>query len=429
MRKRGTSAFTIVLWAMLVAAAAAVGILTPRTVDAYRQLQVEQAATPTPTANVASMLLVTPDPNQTPAPTALLMRVGSKGDEVQKLQERLFALEYYNGEIDGQYGQGTADAVKLFQSQNGLDADGMAGEATCALLYSDQAKKLVPTPTPTATPSSLSKGDTGDAVRALQKRLKELGFYTSAIDGDYGGGTQEAVRLFQSQHQLDADGMAGQTTMAMIFSDSAQKLVPTPTPDPNALPVLVNKTHVVDESYRPSDLVNLNSVLPSSLVKVKGSEIEGNRTAAAALQTMLEAAHAEGITTWQISAGYRSYAYQQKLFDNQVAEYVKAGKSKADATAQTKLTVALPGQSEHQTGLAFDITVPGSIFKGTKQQIWLSKNCWDYGFILRYPDDKEKVTGYVGECWHYRYVGAEHATAMRDRGLCLEEYLSALGVS
>ena len=88
--------------------------------------------------------------------------------------------------------------------------------------------------------------------------------------------------------------------------------------------------------------------------------------------------------------------------------------------------MADPGTSEHHTGLAFDITVAGTIFKGTKQQIWLHKNCWDYGFIVRYQDGKEDVTGFIAEDWHIRYVGVEHATAMRDQNLSLEEYLAKL---
>jgi len=170
----------------------------------------------------------------------------------------------------------------------------------------------------------------------------------------------------------------------------------------------------------------LRNVLPASLVYVKGSDIQGNREAAAALQEMFEAAKADGITGWQVSAGYRSYAYQQQLFNDQVAAFVSQGKSKTAAISATRLTIADPGTSEHHTGLAFDITVADTIFKGTKQQIWMNKNCWDYGFIIRYPEGKEKITGYVAECWHIRYVGVQHSTVMRDHDWCLEEYIAAM---
>ena len=134
-------------------------------------------------------------------------------------------------------------------------------------------------------------------------------------------------------------------------------------------------------------------------------------------------AEADGVTGWQISAGYRSYDYQQQLFDEQVAEYRAEGFTQEKAVSATRNTVADPGASEHHTGLAFDITVAGTIFKGTEQQIWLHEHCWDYGFIVRYQEDKEKITGFLAECWHIRYVGLPHSTEMRDRNLCLEEYL------
>ncbi len=266
-------------------------------------------------------------------------------------------------------------------------------------------------------------GDRNDAVKALQARLKELGYLDGSADGDFGGATKAAVVWFQTQNGETPDGIAGAKTLALLFSDSAPKAEPTPTPDPNALPILVNRTHPVDASYRPADLVQLKDVLPSSLVTVKGSDCEGDRTAAQALITMFEAAKADGVTGWQISAGYRSVKYQQKLFDRQVAEYQNQGLSVARAKSAASKLVADPGASEHHTGLAFDITVPGTTFKGTPQQKWLQKHCWDYGFIIRYQEDKEAVTGFLAECWHIRYVGVKHSVVMRDRNLCLEEYL------
>ena len=179
----------------------------------------------------------------------------------------------------------------------------------------------------------------------------------------------------------------------------------------------------MDASYRPADLVQLKDVLPSSLVTVKGSDCEGDRTAAQALITMFEAAKADGVTGWQISAGYRSVKYQQTLFDRQVAEYQNQGLSVAKAKSAASKLVADPGASEHHTGLAFDITVAGTTFKGTEQQKWLQKHCWDYGFIIRYQEDKEAITGFLAECWHIRYVGVQHSVVMRDKNLCLEEYL------
>ena len=189
--------------------------------------------------------------------------------------------------------------------------------------------------------------------------------------------------------------------------------------------VLVNREHPVGADYEPDDLVKLKNVMPSSLVTVKGSDIEGDRTAANAMIEMFEAAKADGVTGWQISAGYRSYEYQQELFDEQVAEYRAEGFTQEKAVSATRNTVADPGASEHHTGLAFDITVPGVSFKGTEQSDWISEHCWEYGFILRYPRGKENVTGVTYEPWHYRYVGKDAAKAIMQAGGTLEEYTGA----
>ena len=414
---------TLVCGAILAAGIIALLLITPGTMDAKKRLAIEQAATPTPTADVRSMLMVTIDPFNTPAPTPVLLKQGVKGDAVSRLQERLRELEYYVGDVDGAYGPGTQEAVIRFQQQHGLTADGVAGEATLSQLYHKSAQVFVPTPAPSPTPGLLKKGDNGSAVSAMQERLKELGYYNGVVDGDFGGGTEEALRLFQRQNDLDVDGVAAKMTFALLYSENAKQVTITPTPDPNSLPMLVNREYPIDESFKPRDLVKLKNVIPSSVATVKGSDIEGDRTAVNAMIEMFQAAHADGVTDWQISAGYRSYSYQKKLFDKQVKEYRNEGFSQANAVSATRQTVADPGTSEHHTGLAFDITVPGTIFKGTPEQKWLHKHCWDYGFVIRYQEDKEKITGYLAECWHIRYVGLPHSLDMRDRNLCLEEYL------
>lgn len=414
---------TVLMWALLAVLTVACVILAPQTLNAYQRMETEIKATATPTANNASMLAVTLDPNSTPAPTAVLLKIGTQGDAVKKLQQRLKDLAYYTGDVDGQYGQGTAQAVTLFQNQHGIAGDGLAGEKTLELVYAADAETYVPTPTPSVTPSAYAMGDYNDGVKELQRRLKELGYLTGNVDGDFGAGTKAAVALFQEQSGLEADGIAAQKTVSLLFSDSAKQATATPTPDPNAMPMLVNRTHPVDASYKPAGMVNLRDYLSSDLVSVKGSDIQGDRTAADALTTMFTAAKEAGVTGWQISAGYRSIAYQQQLFDKQVAAYQSEGMSKAKATSATSQTVADPGTSEHHTGLAFDITVAGSIFKGTEQQKWLDKSCWNYGFVIRYQEEKEGITGFLAECWHIRYVGVQHSVVMRDKNLCLEEYL------
>lgn len=171
------------------------------------------------------------------------LRRGYQGDDVKSVQSRLKELGYYTGSIDGQYGSGSMAAVKAFQSKHGLTADGLAGKATYAILFSDSAKKANESSTTTkpSTPNNsyeiptrtLRRNDTGDDVANLQKRLKELGYYTSLVDGSYGNGTVAAVTAFQQQHGLTADGVAGSRTYAILFSSKAQQATKVPDSSDN----------------------------------------------------------------------------------------------------------------------------------------------------------------------------------------------------
>ncbi len=189
-------------------------------------------------------------------------------------------------------------------------------------------------------------------------------------------------------------------------------------------PLLVNRDNPLPDDYAPDQLVKLVDVCPKDVVTIKGKDIEGDPEAVEALIAMLRGGIDAGQSDWQISAGYRSVKYQQKLFDDKVASLRKGNKlSKAKAKQAAAKTVAIPGCSEHHTGLAFDITVPGKSFAGTAQAKWLAEHCHEYGFVLRYQKSKEKITGILAEAWHFRYVGTEIAQVMADNGWCLEEYV------
>ena len=295
-----------------------------------------------------------------------------------------------------------------------------------------------PTPAPV-----IRHGAQGEEVKELQARLQTLGYYDGDIDGQFGNGTRAAVVLFQQQHGLDADGVVGEATRAILYSTDAHPMVVTATPAPtdtpvptepvtpglteSGMPILVNRQNLLPDDYQTVELINMYDYCDRDVVTIKGNGIEGERIAVDALMTMLRAAIADGISPWQVSAGYRTVAYQQKLFDNQVYEYMQNGLSRENAQSATRKTVADPGSSEHHLGLAFDITVPGVAFKGTKQANWMAEHCWEYGFILRYTEEKESITGFLAEPWHFRYVGVEHSLIMRDENLCLEEYLEKYG--
>lgn len=138
-----------------------------------------------------------------------------------------------------------------------------------------------------------------------------------------------------------------------------------------------------------------------------------DKTANAALTKMIAAAKQEGITLF-IKSGYRSYETQKTIYNNYVAR---------DGVAAADRYSARAGHSEHQTGLAFDLNSLDQSFGQTPEGKWLAANCHKYGFIIRYPEGKENVTGYMYEPWHVRYLGVDVATKVFESGKCLEEYL------
>ena len=155
--------------------------------------------------------------------------------------------------------------------------------------------------------------------------------------------------------------------------------------------LIANKTYSLPESYAPGI----------------------DKTAESALNKMINAAKQDGINLF-IKSGYRSYSTQKTLYNNYVAR---------DGVAAADRYSARPGHSEHQTGLAFDLNSLEQSFGETKEGKWLAEHCHEYGFIIRYPKDKEDVTGYMYEPWHVRYLGDDIAKDVYESGKCLEEYL------
>ena len=290
----------------------------------------------------------------------------------------------------------------------------------------------IPTAAPTSAPTSeaartLKKGSTGADVKKLQQALIDLGYLSDTADGTFGAKTQDAVTLFQAVNGLDADGLAGAKTQALLFSGTALSADQAP---PTDFLMLVNRSHKLSKTDVPTDLVEIASVLSADIVKVKYTGTKANRTAVEALGKMLSAAISEGVSNFQISSAYRTYSEQQKLVDNSVAKYQKNNPSwsRDRCLSATYQTVAPAGSSEHQTGLAFDITVPGVSFTGTEQQKWLHQHCAEYGFIVRFTAEKQKLTGFVAESWHFRYVGVEAAKTITQNNWCLEEYIEKMGI-
>ncbi len=177
-------------------------------------------------------------------------------------------------------------------------------------------------------------------------------------------------------------------------------------------------------------LANYANPLPENwtvdVEKVQG-KYEMDVRCAAAMRQMIADAKADGITL-QLCSAYRDIDTQKRLFTNKVNEYLNRGYSQEEAEEITATIIAVPGTSEHHTGLAADIVTPSyqnlnAGFDKTDAYAWLSKNCYKYGFVLRYPEDKQDITKIIYEPWHYRYVGLEAAQIIWENGYCLEEFL------
>lgn len=149
------------------------------------------------------------------------------------------------------------------------------------------------------------------------------------------------------------------------------------------------------------------------------------------LTTMLNDMEQAGLEPL-VCSSYRDYNRQMQLFNQQRDLYTQQGMDAEEAYAAAMQSIALPGYSEHETGLAVDIVAMDhqtldEQFADTPEGQWLAANCAQYGFVVRYPQGKQEITGITYEPWHLRYVGREAALAMQQQNLCLEEYLAQQG--
>ncbi|WP_102274898.1 M15 family metallopeptidase [Cytobacillus massiliigabonensis] len=210
------------------------------------------------------------------------------------------------------------------------------------------------------------------------------------------------------------------TLEAAFFNDvkvvNGKNVIQNPT---NSM-VLVNKEFSLPDGYTPEDLVR-----PNVLFSFGNQDIEKaymRKEAAKALETMFAEAKKQGIHLFAVS-GYRSYDRQTQVYSAEINKYGAEKAAKA---------VAVPGTSEHQTGLTMDLSSQSAKFElseqfgETAEGKWIAANAHHYGFILRYPKGKEGITGYKYEPWHFRFVGKEAAAIIYKNGWTLEEYFGTV---
>jgi len=190
--------------------------------------------------------------------------------------------------------------------------------------------------------------------------------------------------------------------------------VDDPQPMDSGLLRLINPDHLLTPDAHPEKLMNINGYLIRP-------------EAGSAFLKMHENMEADGINNLRLQSAYRPYPYQRVLFEDKVKALCGLGYAEAEARELAAGAVAVPGASEHQTGLAVDVSVSGELnveFGDTEAGVWLRNNSGRYGFIVRYPKDKVEITRIMYEPWHLRYVGVPHGEYMREHNLCLEEYIA-----
>ena len=174
--------------------------------------------------------------------------------------------------------------------------------------------------------------------------------------------------------------------------------------------ILVNSENPLPEDYQ-IELANIDKTR------------KFDKRAIGELNNMILAMRNSGISNIWVQSAYRTIEYQQQLYNNSIKKYLKQGKNQEEAKVLTESQLAKPGQSEHNLGLAVDFNYVDESFEKTRAFAWLKESAQNYGFILRYPKEKENITKILYEPWHWRYIGQEHAKRIKELGICLEEYI------
>lgn len=232
------------------------------------------------------------------------------------------------------------------------------------------------------------------------------------IDEDMDEETTDQEEADQNNEGAEGESESGESEEALITEEDVS--------NDESILALANKSNYLGEDYVPQDLVTVE--VPTVLESEEINQLR--QEASDALSDMFAAAEEENITLYARS-GYRSYNTQIGLYEN----YKEAhGEEAADRFS------AQPGASEHQTGLAMDVTSESvglelsEEFGETEEGEWVRENAHEFGFIIRYPEDMEDITGYTYEPWHLRYLGEEVATDVYESGLTYEEYIIESGI-
>ncbi|WP_294411605.1 M15 family metallopeptidase [uncultured Ruminococcus sp.] len=274
-----------------------------------------------------------------------------------------------------------------------MTACGKVGERSSLPIPQQPAATVTEAATDTTAEESTTAADTtttaaADSSETVTTTAADTGTATEAPAANTAAGSSDNTAAAPAQQQ------SAQTQTANTSSDYNYGPAPVHYDIPGL--TYINGVLIANKSYSlPADFApGLDSTCYNQFCKLSN------------------AAAQEGLNIY-LSSGFRSYDYQAQIYNNYCA---RDGQAAADTYS------ARPGYSEHQTGLAIDVNQIDDSFIGTPEAIWLENHCHEFGFILRYPQGKQDITGYQYESWHIRYVGTDLATQIYNSGLTLEEY-------
>lgn len=240
------------------------------------------------------------------------------------------------------------------------------------------------------------------------------------------GDTTPKIKLYdRNQTENSSENQEAQTTEPQTepVSEEPQAVPETKTAEKKPATIIP----ITDAEKWNLAIINTKYPLPDSYAPtlsnaISGSNIQLDSRVSERYAEMYAAAKLSGCVLTPYS-GYHSYALQETNYNRKVNFYVNQGISAEEASQKASAQVLPAGCSEHNAGLAMDIVSASSDFINTKEYKWLCENAHNYGFILRYPEDKTAITGMNFEPWHWRYVGTQAAKEMKEKNQCLEEYL------
>lgn len=244
----------------------------------------------------------------------------------------------------------------------------------------------------------INKNETEQKELTFEERIQKIPYYKDE--------NIERYKIYKEKNQDFSDNEI--ITYVNIGLDNPYYTNTKEAERQHTTEILVNKYNYISISYVPKNLETINT-------KYANNNMLLTKEAKDAFEKLAADAASEDYTITAMSA-YRSYEYQQSLYNRYLA---------IDGQELTDTYSARAGHSEHQTGLAIDVynkNLPYTAFENTQEFYWMKENAYKYGYILRYPKDKEFITGYQYEPWHYRYVGVKIATYLQENNITYDEY-------